>query len=147
MRRLAFRFAAITVLLGAPTAALARDHLELVCSGVAAAKDGGDRIPLFFHLFESRASDARSRDEWLSTIYQGQLFQAHHLNKGSAAPRSVELSHDKQSRIKGTYVFDNKVGTAPFTLHVVGKVNDDPSAPKKVYRDVDETLACVDLSI
>jgi hypothetical protein len=132
---------------GVPSIALARDHLELVCSGVAKAKDGGDRIPLFFHLFESRASDGSSRDEWLSTIYQGQLFQAHYLNKGSAAPRPIELSHDGKTRFKGTYVFDNKVGTAPFTMHVVGKVNDDPSAAKKVYRDVDETLACVDLSI
>ena len=126
--------------------ALARDHLELVCSGVAKPNDGGDRIPLFFHLFESRANGL-SRAEDLSTIYQGHMFTARHLNKWDGAKRTVALEHDGRVRFKGVYAFDNKNGNGPFTLHVVGKVNDDPSAKKAEYRDVDETLPCVDLSI
>jgi len=71
----------VLTMLGAPSVALARDHLELVCSGVVTSpKDGGERIPLFFHFFDSRASDGASRDHRLSTIYQGKMFQAHYLN-------------------------------------------------------------------
>ncbi len=143
--------ATVITILGAPGVAAARDHAELVCSGVTTPKpnDGGDRIALFFHFFESRARGGVHRDEWLSTIYQGRMFQGHHLNKaggpGSGGP--IVLKQNTQIRFQGNYTVDYKGGTSPPTLHVVGKVNEDPAAKRATFRDIDETLTCVDLSI
>jgi len=138
----------VLTMLGAPSVALARDHLELVCSGVVTSpKDGGERIPLFFHFFDSRASDGASRDQRLSTIYQGKMFQAHYLNKDEKSDVAIVLKRAEQVRFKGAYAVDNKGGNGPFTLHVVGKINEAPSAKRPAYREVDEMIPCIDLSI
>jgi hypothetical protein len=136
---------AVTLLLGFAHVAHARDHMELVCSAVGDAKDGGDKIPLFIHMFESRASDGTSRDEVLSTIYQGVLFQATHLNKTGGFSTKVKISLDngKTTRFRGTYsLVQAKNG---YALKLAGEVNDEPSA--KEFRSVTATLACTDLSI
>jgi len=92
-------------ILGSAHFADARDHMELVCSAVANSKDGGDKIPLFIHMFESRASDGVNRDEMLSTIYQGVLFQATHVNKtgGFSSKVKITLVNGKSVRFRGTY--------------------------------------------
>jgi opacity protein-like surface antigen len=131
--------------LGFSHVAHARDHMELVCSAVGDAKDGGDKIPLFIHMFESRASDGTSRDEVLSTIYQGVLFQASHLNKTGGFSTKVKISLDngKATRFRGTYSLV-QAGNG-YALKLAGEVNDEPSA--KEFRAVTATLKCVDLSI
>ena len=90
-----------------------------MCSAVADAKDAGDKIPLFVHLFENRSADGVSRDETLSTIYQGALFQATRVNKS------------------GTFS----------TGKLSGEVNDQPSEQKPTFRAAAASLTCVDLSI
>jgi hypothetical protein len=131
--------------LGFSHVAHARDHMELVCSAVGDPKDGGDKIPLFIHMFESRASDGESRDEVLSTIYQGVLFQATHLNKTGGFSTKVKISLDngKTTRFRGTYSLV-QAGNG-YALKLAGEVKDEPSA--KEVRAVTATLKCVDLSI
>lgn len=129
------------LLLVTASVAHARDHTELVCAAVIDAKDGGDKVPLFVHFFESRAADGQSRNEVLSTVYQGQLFQGRHLNK-SADPESrvpIVLGAKKRVRFRGMYTW---TGTK---LTLEGKVFDDPA--KKAARDVTAELICTDLSI
>jgi hypothetical protein len=135
-----------TLLLASAHVAHARDHLELVCTAVANAKDGGDKVPLFIHMFESRASDGESRDEVLSTIYQGTLFQATHLNKtgGFSTKVKITLVNAKATRFRGTYSLVS--GDKGYVLKLAGEVNDEPSA-KAGFRAVTATLTCVDLSI
>jgi len=134
-------------ILGSAHLAHARDHMELVCSAVADAKDGGDKIPLFIHMFESRASDGMNRDEMLSTIYQGVLFQATHVNKTGRFSSKVKISldHGKTTRFRGTYSLVQK-GDG-YALKLEGEVNDDPPAKKAEFRAASATLSCVDLSI
>jgi hypothetical protein len=136
---------AVMLLLGSAHLAHARDHMELVCSAVADSKDGGDKIPLFIHMFENRASDGTSREETLSTIYQGALFQATHLNKtgGFSTKVKVTLVNGKAIRFRGTYSLVQK--GERYGLKLDGEVNDDPSA--KEFRKVSATLECKDLSI
>jgi len=125
----------------------ARDHMELVCSAVGDAKDGGDKVPLFIHMFESRASDGESREEVLSTIYQGVLFQASHINKTGNLSSGVKVSleHGKGIRFRGKYTLASaKDG---YVLKLAGEVNDLPSEGNGSFRAVTATLKCVDLSI
>jgi hypothetical protein len=119
--------------------------MELVCTAVADPKDGGDKIPLFIHMFESRAADGESRDEVLSTIYQGVLFQADHVNKTGGFSTKVKISLDngKKTRFRGTYSLV-QAGNG-YALKVAGEVNDEPSG--KEFRAVTATLKCIDLSI
>lgn len=139
----------VALLLLVPTSAHARDSLQLVCTGIVMKPaDGGERIALFFHFFESRAADGVSRDEYLSTIYQGQLFQGHYLNKGKdKMGAAIVLENAAHVRFDGKYTVDNKRGTAPYTMHVIGRINELPSEVKASYRAVDEILSCTDLSI
>ena len=131
-----------------PSLAHARDPLELVCSGVAMKPaDGGEQIALFFHFFESRANDGTSRDEYLSTIYQGRLFKGHYLNKHNKRNTAIVLKNAARVRFDGTYAVDNKQATGPYTIHIVGTIHMDPSDNKGNYRAVDETLPCTDISI
>jgi len=129
------------LLLAPASVAHARDHAELVCTAVVDIKDGGDRVPLFIHLFESRAAGGQHRDEVLSTVYQGQLFQGQHLNKSAGQERRVPivLSNKKRVRFRGTYSWSG------MKLTLEGKVFDDPDT--KVARDVTAHLTCTDLSI
>jgi hypothetical protein len=133
--------------LGSSHVAYARDHMELVCAAVAEAKDGGDKIALFVHMFENRASDGRSRDETLSTIYQGKLFQATRVNKsgGWSTEAPIVLKAGSEIRFRGTYTL------APdgdgYVLRLKGEVNDDPRAKKAEFRAAVGSLSCVDLSI
>jgi hypothetical protein len=138
---------AVTLLLGFAHVAHARDHMELVCSAVADAKDGGDKIPLFIHMFENRAADGENRDEMLSTIYQGVLFQATHTNKtgGFSTKVKISLVNGKATRFRGTYSLV-QAGDG-YALKLAGEVNDDPSAKKAEFRAVTGTLKCVNLSI
>lgn len=140
-------FLAAAALLGLTHVAHARDHMELVCSAVADAKDGGDHIPLFIHMFESRAADGTSRDEVLSTIYQGVLFQADHSNKTGGFSTKVEITlvNGKATRFRGTYSLA-QAGDG-YALKLAGEVNEDPSAKNGEFRAVTGTLKCVDLSI
>jgi hypothetical protein len=129
------------------TVAFARDHMELVCSTVADAKDGGEKVPLFIHMLEHRAEDGSSRDETLSTIYQGKLFQATRVNKSGEFSKDapIVLTAGKDLRFRGTY----SVVTTPsgkYALKLVGKINEDPSARPVAFREVAATLPCVDLS-
>ena len=121
--------------------------MELACSAVAEAKDGGEKMPLFIHLLDSRSSDGASRDETLSNIYQGKLFQATHVNKSAgfskAAP--IVLKAGKAIRFRGTYTIEKASGE--YQLKLTGELNDDPSTRKAAYRDVAATLTCVNLSI
>ena len=138
---------AAALILGSAHLAHARDHMELICSAVADAKDGGDKIPLFIHMFESRASDGTNRDEMLSTIYQGVLFQATHVNKtgGFSSKVKISLDHGKTTRFRGTYSLVQK--GEGYALKLDGEVNDDPSARKPEFRAATGTLPCVDLSV
>jgi len=138
---------AAALVLGSAHVAHARDHMELVCSAVADAKDGGDKIPLFIHMFENRAADGESRDEMLSTIYQGVLFQATHTNKtgGFSTKVKITLVNGKNIRFRGTYSLV-QAGEG-YALKLAGEVNDDPSAKKAEFRAASATLKCVDLSI
>jgi hypothetical protein len=138
---------ALAVLVAFSNVAHARDHLELVCSAVADVKDGGDKEPLFIHMFENRASDGTSRDEMLSTIYQGVLFQGTHLNKTGAFSNNVKISltSGKAIRFRGTYSLVS-AGNG-YSIKLVGEANDDPSAGNGSFRAVKATLPCVDLSI
>ena len=135
------------LLVGFANVAHARDHMELVCSAIGDAKDGGDKVPLFVHMFESRASDGESRDEVLSTIYQGVLFQATHLNKTGTFSSGVKISldHGKGIRFRGTYTLAST--SKGYALKLAGEVNDMPSEGNGSFRKVTATLACVDLSI
>ena len=127
--------------------AFARDHLELVCSAVASPADGGEKMPVFIHFFESRASDGESRNEVLSNIYQGRLFQGKHLNKSEpySTDAPIVLKDGKRVRFRGTYTL---VGPPDaYTMKIKGQLTDDPSARKVTYREVAVDLPCVDLSI
>jgi hypothetical protein len=113
----------------------------MVCTAVVDARDGGDKVPLFVHFFESRASDGTSRNEVLSTIYQGRLFQGKHLNR-SADPGTdvpITLRNGKRVRFRGTYTWT----TGKLTLE--GKLADDPNAIS--LRDVTAELTCTALSV
>jgi hypothetical protein len=125
----------------------ARDHLELVCAAVSDAKDGGEKVPLFVRMFEHRADDGQSRDEELSTIYQGALFQASHRNKTGDFSKGVKISltNAKAIRFRGTYTLES-AGDG-YALKLTGEVNEDPFARKAEFRAVTATLPCVDLSI
>src|SRR4051812_13060223 len=89
----------------------ARDHQELVCAGVAPApKGGGDQMPVFIHFFESRNKDGSSRDEVLSTIYQGKLFKSSSVNKAGnlAKDAAFALKAAAATHIKGKYTVEQK---------------------------------------
>lgn len=137
----------VAVVVGSSEVAFARDHLELVCSAVASPADGGEKMPVFVHFFESRAKDGESRDEVLSSVYQGRLFQGRHVNKaaGSSTNAPIVLKTGKRVRFRGTYTL---VGPPKaYVLSLKGQLTDDPSARKVTYREVALDLPCVDLSI
>lgn len=127
--------------------AIAADHLELVCSAVVTPTDGGDKLPLFIHFFEARASDGESRNETLSSIYQGRIFQGKRLNKSGdfSTDAPIVLKAGKNVRFRGTYTLARSANQ--YTMKVRGKLTDDPSARKPTFRDVSAELACVELSI
>ena len=137
----------IALVAGSSNVAFARDHLELVCSAVASPADGGEKMPLFIHFFESRASDGESRDEVLSNVYQGRLFQGKRLNKsaGNSTNAPIILRAGTRIRFRGTYTLVGPVGA--YVMKLEGKLTDDPSARKVTYREVTVALPCVDLSI
>ena len=143
--RLALVVAALT--LGSGRVAFARDHMELVCTAVAVATDSGDKISLFIHLFENRSSDGRSRDETLSTIYQGKLFQAARVNRsgGLSTDAAIVLKSGSEIRFRGTYTLVS-AGDG-YVLKLKGEVNDDPRAKKPAFRAAAASLTCADLSI
>jgi hypothetical protein len=137
----------VVLVAGSSNVAFARDHLELVCSAVASPADGGEQMPVFIHFFESRASDGESRDEVLSNIYQGRLFQGKRVNKSEpySTNAPIVLKDGKRVRFRGTYTLGG-----PPDAHVMrlkGQLTDDPSARKVTYREVTVDLPCVDLSI
>ena len=86
--------------------AFARDHQELVCSVVVQPKDGGEKMPVFIHFFEHRAADGTSREETLSNIYQGALFQATRLNSTADFSKnaSIVLTSGTSIRFRGKYI-------------------------------------------
>jgi hypothetical protein len=137
---------ALALLVLIPTSAFARDHQELVCSGIAEPKDV-ERMPIFVHFFESRAKDGESRDERLSSVYQGKLFQGARVNKSGDPSKDapITLSSGKQTRFKGTYTLEHTGDT--WTMKLAGKLTADPSAKKPEYTDITVALPCVDLSI
>jgi hypothetical protein len=139
---------ATALIIGSGTVAFARDHMELVCATVAEAKGGGDKVPLFIQMFENRAADGTSRDETLSTVYQGKLFQATRVNRsgGFSKDAPLVLSSGKAIRFRGTYTLLHTASGA-YALKLVGKVNEDPPARAVTFREVTATLPCVDLSI
>src|SRR5450631_3066871 len=100
---------ALALLVAFTNVAHARDHMELVCSAVGAPKDGGEKVALFVHMFEHRADDGTSRDEELSTIYQGKLFTAEHRNKTGNLSKDVKfsLANGKAIRFRGTYTLES----------------------------------------
>jgi hypothetical protein len=138
---------ATALVAGSGHVAFARDHMELVCTAVTDAKDGGDKIPLFIHLFESRSSNGVDRDEMLSTIYQGKHFQATRVNKSGTFSKDapIVLKLGTTIRFRGKYTID-QVGS-DYVLKLNGEVNDDPPARKATFRTAAATLTCVDLSI
>ena len=140
--RLALAFG--LVLLASP--AFARDHQELVCSGIAEPPDV-ERMPIFIHFFESRAKDGESRDEHLSSVYQGKLFQAARVNKTGNPSKDapIVLKSGKQVRFNGKYTLE-QIGDT-WTMKLVGKLTADPSAKKVELTEITVSLPCVDLSI
>lgn len=137
----------VALVVGSGSVAFARDHLELVCSAVVDAKDGGERVPLFVHLFEHRSADGVSRDETLSNIYQGKLFQATRINKSGdfSANAPIVLTSGKAIRFRGKYTLAPADDT--YMLMLDGVLAEDPFARKPMFREVTATLTCVDLSI
>ncbi len=131
---------------GSSKVAFARDHVELVCAAVASPADGGEKMPVFIHFYEHRASDGESREETLSNIYQGRLFQGKHVNKVEySTDAAIVLKDGKRVRFRGTYTL---VGASDkYTLKLRGQLTDDPSARKVTYREVAVDLPCVNLSI
>jgi hypothetical protein len=121
--------------------------MELVCSAVASPADGGEKMPVFIHFFESRARDGESRDEKLSNIYQGRLYQGAHVNKsgGKSVDVPIVISAGKRVRFRGTYTLAGPPES--YTLRLTGKLTEDPMAKKVEYREVAVDLPCVDLSI
>src|SRR5207302_8028096 len=97
------------LMFGSGQVAFARDHQELVCSAVAKPKDNGDKIPLFIHFFENRSSDGQSRDETLSTVYQGKLFQAQRVNSTGdfSKDAAIVLKAGTAIRFRGKYTIEN----------------------------------------
>jgi len=138
---------ALALMIAFTNVAHARDHLELVCAAVGDAVDGGEKVPLFVRMFEHRADDGVSRDEELSTIYQGVMFEASHRNKTGDLSKGVKfsLNNGKAIRFRGTYTLEGS-GDG-YALKLSGEVNEDPSAKKAAFRKVTATLPCVDLSI
>lgn len=136
----------LALVAGSSNVAFARDHLELVCAGLASPADGGEKMPVFIQFFESRARDGESRDETLSNIYQGHLFQGKRVNKtgSSSTNAALVLKEGKRVRFRGTYTLAGSGGS--YTLTLRGQLTDDPSARKVTYREVAVDLPCVDLS-
>lgn len=137
MQKLVGLIVVATLVLGA-RAAHARDHQELVCAGVAAAKDGGEGMPVFIHFFESRAKDGESRDEVSSTEVAGKLYTSKWLNKTGDFAKDAPLTLKAGNRvyIKGKYSVVQSGDS--YTLKITGKLD---------KRDLDATLPCTDLSI
>jgi hypothetical protein len=144
MRTTLFVFA---LLAASSQVAFARDHQELVCSGIAKAQGSGDSLPVFIHYLDSRASDGKSRDQVLSTVYQRSLYQGVYLNKAGGLPTQapIALVANKLTRFRGTFSIAALGET--YKLKLTGKLTDDPADPRAKPSEVSVELPCVDLSI
>jgi hypothetical protein len=132
---------------GSARTAAAGDALKLVCSALVRPTDGGSQLGVFVHFIEHRASDGASRDEHVSTIYQGTLFTAKTRNKSGAPANQtpVAMTAGKRTVYRGTYslVQDHKAGT--WMMHLAGSFDENPTG-KPVKRPIDVDLPCVDIS-
>jgi len=133
--------------------ALARDSQELVCSGSAKLlyQDGtSEKLPFFVSLLDSRAEDGMARNQTLSTVYQGDLFQGHYLNVLGGNPKNapIELrnpAHPEQVLLKGQYTLVETSGS--YAIYLSGLATDDPShTADPEFGSVTAKLPCVDIS-
>jgi len=137
--------AAVGLLLATSRAALARDPLALVCSGVARPTDDAERVGLSINYYDVRASDGSSRRVALRELWGDIVFKWSKVIGGDLDRREpIVLQAGKLVRFRGTYML-TKDGAA-FFLVLVGKLSRHPIDDKALH-PIDVKLPCVDISI
>jgi hypothetical protein len=130
----------LSLALSAATPALARDSSHTSCSGYLPLVNAADpKIGLAFQIDNSRSSTGNGRDEIVSVVYQGVLFQG----KAKADNQIVlkQVGHPERVLFKGTYSTDGGA------LEISGQLSQDPSDPAFGFSPTQAELPCIDLSI
>jgi hypothetical protein len=133
--------------------ALARDGVHLSCSGfMTGPQHDPDNYGIVVDFMEGRASDGESRNETLSMIWAGDLYQATRLNKSDvmgSLSKIILTSKDQKKTLffKGTYQLLPAAGAqADSKMELKGVLNETPYEKTASNSKVATVLTCVDLS-
>lgn len=132
--------------------ALARDSSHLICAGFMAATPGSDNYGFAVQFDESRAESGESRNEMLSTVWAGKLYQGVRLNNNDDFGKNGTISMaaaNSTSEIffKGSYelIQSRASKSYPYKLKLKGQMNLSPSDALSLQQ-VSTTLNCLDIS-
>lgn len=143
---------AVASIAAASTPAFARDSKHLICAGYMAAQPASDNYGIAVQFDEHRASDGESRDEMLSTVWAGNLYQGTRLNKGDGLGKngSIVMASKENSKnvfYEGTYSLVDGGTAGKYKMRLNGKLNLDPeSSSINEGENISTTLNCVDIS-
>lgn len=138
----AFAFASAT--------AFARDSAHLICAGYLAATPGPDNYGFAVQFDESRADDGESRNEMLSTVWAGKLYQGVRLNSNDDFGKNgtilmAAMAGKNAIFYKGTYNIIQNSKNYRYKLKLKGQLNTNPADVLSV-QNVSTTLNCKDIS-
>ncbi len=134
----------VTLLLGLSRAALARDQIVLVCSGIVKPTDDAEQIGVSINYRDSRANDGVSRLTVLRELVGDRVVtwsKVLSVDLDTAVP--IVLKAGKRVRFRGTYTLTKRGDD--FFMHLAGDVN--PYLVDKTTHPIDAEVPCVDISI
>ena len=135
--------------------ALARDSAHLICAGYLAAAPGLDNYGFAVQFDESRADDGESRNEMLSTVWVGKLYQGVRFNSNDDFGKNgtilmVAAVGTNTFFFNGTYNIIQSGNSSSsknyrYKMKLKGKLNTNPADVLSV-QNVSTTLNCMDIS-
>lgn len=139
--------ACLVVLLGISGSAFARDSSHLVCTGFVG--EDGDKYGIAILFDDTRASDGESRNETLSTVWAGELYQGVRVNSDDLGRKGpITMTHKERSEqvfFSGEYeLIQTRSGA--YRLGINGEINLSPTTETSSSIPVATTLKCTDIS-
>ena len=123
----------------------ARDSMHLVCAGFMEQEPGPSNYGISV-IFDEYRSDGSIRNESLSSVFAGNLYQGINIDSDWGEKQSITIASKADSKyifFKGQYqVISNTNGKYELTL--VGQMNLEPDG--SAGEDISTTLGCVDIS-
>jgi hypothetical protein len=140
-------FGLLLVLTGS---ALARDSAHYVCTGFIGEKS--DKYGIAIQFDEHRGHDGASRDEMLSAVWAGTLYQGIRNNQNDDFGQNGKIAmidSAKETFFKGKYNLVSKVksdGDSAWDLQLDGIFDLSPDGSESTPVKTSVLLSCIDIS-